>query len=349
MQTMGLFKFSCGNMSPLPATSFGKQGIFERQDLQAALRNDIAILDDNLLVIAEEYGEFEDSKRRIDLLCVDTTGALVVIELKRTDDGGHMELQALRYAAMVSTLTFQDVIEIFGRFLRSHGFTAQDAEGTLLQHFGIQAREDIDLSPDVRIVLVSEGFSKEITTTVLWLNENHQTDIRCFRIKPYNNGADVLIDLSQIIPLPEAKDYWIRRQKREAEARSHTNKDYTKYSITGPTGETEPLPKNQSLLEMVERVMSFGATPNQVRDILRERNLKMVPGVAKGEALRDAFRATFQDNDPNLLRWFVNRPIEFDGNTYILNANWGVGTDDFLAKLAALVPDSGISFKSHPA
>jgi hypothetical protein len=45
---------------------------------------------------AEEYGLFEDSRRRMDLLALDHTGTLVVIELKRTDDGGHMELQALR-------------------------------------------------------------------------------------------------------------------------------------------------------------------------------------------------------------------------------------------------------------
>jgi len=31
----------------------------------------------------------------------------VVIELKRTNDGGHMELQAIRYASMVSAMTFE--------------------------------------------------------------------------------------------------------------------------------------------------------------------------------------------------------------------------------------------------
>ncbi len=43
----------------------------------------------------------------------------MVIELKRSEDGGHMELQAIRYAAMVSALTFDQVLEIFGRFLES--------------------------------------------------------------------------------------------------------------------------------------------------------------------------------------------------------------------------------------
>jgi hypothetical protein len=58
-------------------------------------------------VIAEEFSEWEDSRRRIDLLGGDRDGNLVVIELKRTEDGGHMELQAIRYAAMVSALTME--------------------------------------------------------------------------------------------------------------------------------------------------------------------------------------------------------------------------------------------------
>ena len=38
-------------------------------------------------------------RRRIDLLGNDRDTNLVIIELKRNDDSGHMELQAIRYAA----------------------------------------------------------------------------------------------------------------------------------------------------------------------------------------------------------------------------------------------------------
>jgi hypothetical protein len=53
-------------------------------------------------VSAWNKSDWEDSSRSIDLLCIDKQANLVVIELKRTEDGGHMELQAIRYAAMVS-------------------------------------------------------------------------------------------------------------------------------------------------------------------------------------------------------------------------------------------------------
>lgn len=48
-------------------------------------------------VIAEELRQWEEARRGIDLLALGLPGRLVVIELKRTEDGGHMDLQSLRY------------------------------------------------------------------------------------------------------------------------------------------------------------------------------------------------------------------------------------------------------------
>jgi RecB family endonuclease NucS len=49
---------------------------------------------------------------RVDLLAIDANANLVVIEIKRTTDGCHMELQAIRYAAMVSAMTFERAVQI---------------------------------------------------------------------------------------------------------------------------------------------------------------------------------------------------------------------------------------------
>src|SRR5690606_21638779 len=103
---MAIFEMTQAGLAPVAETRFDAEGLRERADLQRLVRENISILEDGLMVVAEEFGEWMDSSRRIDLLCLDTDANLVVVELKRTNDGGHMELQAIRYAAMVSAMTF---------------------------------------------------------------------------------------------------------------------------------------------------------------------------------------------------------------------------------------------------
>ena len=114
---MAIFKISANQLEPVAETSFSAEKIMERRDLQRLLRSQIEIISPNTLVIAEELGEFEGVRRRIDLLGVDKEANLVVIELKRTEDGGHMELQAIRYAAMVSAMTFGKAVDIYNKYL----------------------------------------------------------------------------------------------------------------------------------------------------------------------------------------------------------------------------------------
>ena len=68
-----------------------------------------------------------------------------------------------------------------------------------------------------RILLVSEDFSKEVTTSVLWLNESG-LDIRCVRLRVYRHGDELLIDVDQVIPLPEAQDYLVRVRNKAEES-----------------------------------------------------------------------------------------------------------------------------------
>ena len=118
---MAIYEITKDQIRTVSETSFGKAGVRERGDLQRLLRDQIQIVSPDTLVVSEEFGDWEDSKRRIDLLGLDKEANLVVIELKRTDDGGHMELQALRYAAMISTMTFEKVVDVLRCLPRKDG------------------------------------------------------------------------------------------------------------------------------------------------------------------------------------------------------------------------------------
>src|SRR5207302_781349 len=119
-----------------------------------------------------------------------------------------------------------------------------DARASILDFLGWDDANDQVFGQEVRIVLVSAEFSKEITTAVLWLNE-HSIDIRCVRLKPYKLDGRVLVDVQQIIPLPEATEYTVRVAKKEQQEKAvrEAQRDYTKFDVTINAVHHDRLPK----------------------------------------------------------------------------------------------------------
>lgn len=215
---MALYEITADNFSKIEQTTFDRSSLYERGDLQRLLKKQIDIVLPDILIVAEEFGEWEDSRRRIDLLGIDRQANLIVIELKRTEDGGHMELQAIRYAAMVSAMTFDGVVDVYERFLRTNGDSNSDARSKILEFLRWEEPRADEFGREVKIVLISSNFSKELTGAVIWLNE-FDLDIRCIRLVPYHDGDRVLVDVQQIIPLPEAAEYQVRIRNKEQQVR----------------------------------------------------------------------------------------------------------------------------------
>lgn len=211
---MALYEITSHSLNRIERTTFGNAGVYERGDLQRLLKNQIDIVLADTMIIAEEFGEWEESRRRIDLLGVDRDANLVGIELKRTEDGGHMELQSIRYAAMVSEMTFDSAVETFRKYLAANNMTGNPKE-MILEFLGWSDADETRFARDSRIVLPSSDFSKELTTAVMWLTVKKGLDIRCVRLVPYDDNGRTLVDVQQIIPLPEAADYQIKVRYKE--------------------------------------------------------------------------------------------------------------------------------------
>ena len=200
-------------MTAIDSSSFEAVGIQEREHLQAAIRDNPSILQNGeLLIVSEEYSAFKDSSRRIDLLALDRDGYLVIIELKRTEDAGHAELQAVRYAGMVATMTLKDVATAYRLFLERRGKQELAAKADeLVRDFICPPDDDVGDEADLRgtrIILAAADFSLEVTSTVLWL-QKHKIDIRCVRLVPYRFEQHILVQAEQILPLPVAREYQV--------------------------------------------------------------------------------------------------------------------------------------------
>lgn len=101
---MFLFEMTKSNFRLIEKATFSEAKVLERADLHRLLRSQISMLGQELFVLAEEFGDCKDCKRRNDLLAIDSEANLVVIELTRNSNGRHIEHQAVSCASMHSVV-----------------------------------------------------------------------------------------------------------------------------------------------------------------------------------------------------------------------------------------------------
>lgn len=329
---MPIFQIDDQKITPVKRTSFEQVNIRERADLQRMLKSQIEIISPDTLIVSEEFGEWEDSKRRIDLLGIDKNANLIVIELKRTEDGGYMELQAIRYAAMISTLTFEKLVQTYSDYLSDNNID-QDATESLLSFLGWAEVNEEEFAQDIKIILVSAEFSKELTTSVVWLNDMG-LDIRCVRLHPYINGQTVLLDIQTIIPVPEVADLQIKiQEKKQRERQSRTsNKDYTKYDLTIKGKNFKTLSKRQLMFHIIAESIQSGVHPEELVGVVPKRTKKLFEVFEGTLTARQVYDKIMEKDTAGEIprnKRFFSEDGEFfhlDGKTYVLSNQWGIST-----------------------
>lgn len=200
---------------PVSRTSFSDLGFRERDHLQEWIAATPDALGEDLLIIQKEFSGFDGTQERLDLLALDTSGRLVIIENKLDDSGRDVIWQALKYAAYCSTLKTSQIVDIY---LNHLGTGTRDEAIERISDFLTEAdSEDLVLNPtgSQRIVLVAAKFRREVTATALWLL-GKGVNIACFQVTPYKSGDDLFLDVSQIIPTPETADYMIQLAEKTA-------------------------------------------------------------------------------------------------------------------------------------
>lgn len=202
-----------GTPRRLDPASFSGVGALELQDIERWIRERPLLLGEDLKVITHQFASFERSKDRLDVLAFDRGGRLVVIEVKRDTSGAYQDLQALRYAAFVSTFRAERLAEVHAEYVgrtedRQIGSDGARHELEAFIEGGDLDIVDEDMQP--RIMLVAAGFQSGVMSTVLWLSRAYRMDISCIQLVPYEVAGELLLGSSILVPLPEAGDYEVR-------------------------------------------------------------------------------------------------------------------------------------------
>lgn len=217
-------------ISPVKTKRFSELGFTERKHLQEWLAHEPSALGEELLIIQKEFDGFDDTRERLDLLALDKDGNLVIVENKLDDSGRDVVWQALKYASYCASLTKAQIVDIYQQYLdRYEPVTAEvdllnapaSASARICEFLDAPDLDELklNLGNSQRIMLVAANFRKEVTSTALWLL-GQGISIACFKITPYALGEQLLINIDQIIPTPEAKELMIGINAKEAEEKT---------------------------------------------------------------------------------------------------------------------------------
>jgi len=204
----------------LQPTKFKTLDLWERKDIQEWVKDNPGLIEEDILILSSEFDQFDKTKERLDVLGIkkvtgsdgSSFGRLVVVELKRDSDKTHA-LQALQYAAFVSRFTVDDVVSFYASW---EGIEEDEARIKLAKFLGADPTDGLEIDSKPMVILLAQRFRNETTTTVMWLLEELELDISCVRLVPYEIEGKVYVQTDKIIPLPEAEQYRMARQNKEA-------------------------------------------------------------------------------------------------------------------------------------
>lgn len=172
---MGLWRADGDKLSRITPTAVGLES-----QLENYIESDPAMLGEGLLVVGRQvptaHGGF------IDLLAVDDSGTVHVIELKRDKTPRDVTAQTIDYGSWVSTLGRSDIVDIFAAYKPGVAF-----EEAFAEQFGEAPPEELNAAQVFTIVAASVDNATE--RIVRLLNESFGVPINVVFFRHFEDGG----------------------------------------------------------------------------------------------------------------------------------------------------------------
>lgn len=154
-------------INKIKCSTFSDLKLREREHLQEWLENTPTAFgeDDELLFIQKEFDGFDDTRERLDLLAIDKQGDLVIIENKLDDSGKDVTWQVLKYASYCSSLSKQQIKDIYQSYLDKKG-SSENAESNISDFLDAEDFKEIQLNKTQRIPRKIIGLQQALVSAV---------------------------------------------------------------------------------------------------------------------------------------------------------------------------------------
>jgi hypothetical protein len=219
-----------GKVEVLEPTGFS--GEVSEAQLEEIILQAPEALGEELLPLGHQLADFSEDQQRLDILAVDKSGEIVLVELKVVNQFGFTDVQAIAYAGGYADLPTSHYAETLRRSLASEkgnpfriatGLEAtasmEEVQGAIAEFLSLESFEDWGPSQQVRIKLVAPGFTKRVLKNVKWLGDVYEMPIEAIRAQLVVSGAALQLAFDRILPLPGDEAFDLTVREREVQRR----------------------------------------------------------------------------------------------------------------------------------
>jgi hypothetical protein len=163
--------------------------------------------------------------KQLDLLAVDKTGALVVIELKRGETPRDVVAQSLEYAAWADSLNQKDLDGLATAYANAKQIEASGVADLYDDEFGDDADVDdsgarlsdrITFNNRQRIVIVAEQFTGEVEQTLRYLRTKYGVDVYGIKFTVHQSDQETIFTTTAIVGREQTKQSSIGPREMES-------------------------------------------------------------------------------------------------------------------------------------
>jgi hypothetical protein len=173
-------------------SSLHKEGKTEPYDLEEWIATNPEILGQDVIVIGRQV---LTRSGPLDLLAIDRSGNIIVIELKRDRLPREVLAQAIDYASDIATWGVDKISEI------STKYTGKSLDDLVSEYFPDIDLETLNINQSQRIILVGFSIDSALERMISWLSDSYGVSINAMLLQYIKTkSGDELLTQTAIIP-----------------------------------------------------------------------------------------------------------------------------------------------------
>lgn len=280
------------------STDLQAQGRTEPYDLEPWIESNPFILGPDIAVIGRQV---RTKSGPMDLLGIDKTGNLVIIEIKRDKLPREALAQAIDYASDIAELSIDELEEI------CFGHSGKNLDELISESFPDVDIENLNINSTQRIVLVGFSIESALERMIEWLFYNYNVNINAVVLNYIRTSSgDELLAKTSIIS-EELEQEGVKRQK---------------YKI--PMSDDPGNYDNENLKRLLIAYLSTDKVTNQ-----RIRNILLPILLEQNTLTREQLKKALLEHEPDLDASKVGFHLT------IVSSQLGMKKNDFLRQVVA--------------